>query len=76
MGGQVRLRVRYNRYRGAWVDYLFVSRSEMEDILTGTGWGVRRFIDSDGPNYAAVIEKVRSDKPARSLSQPKLGGAA
>ena len=66
MGGQVRLRVRYKRYRGAWFDYLFVSRSEMEGILAGTGWAVRRFIDSGGANYAAVIEKARPDRPARS----------
>jgi SAM-dependent methyltransferase len=57
MPGQVRLRVRYKRYATPWFDYLFVSKAEMEKILEGTGWGVRRFIDSGSPAYIAVIAK-------------------
>lgn len=57
MPGQMRLRVRYIRYKGAWFDYLMVSRDEMRQLLQGTGWGVKEFIDSDGPTYAAIIEK-------------------
>ncbi len=37
MSGQIRLRVRYKQYATPWFDYLFVSKSEMEDILDGTG---------------------------------------
>ena len=29
----------------------------MEEILRGTGWGVKRFIDLAGPTYIAIIEK-------------------
>ena len=58
MSGQVRIRVRFRKYVGQWFDYLFVSKEEMEDILEGTGWGVKRYMDSDGPVYIAVIEKV------------------
>ena len=60
MPGQVRIRIRHKRYRTRWWDYLFVSKGEMTDILTGTGWAVRRFIDSKGPPYVAVIEKEKS----------------
>lgn len=56
--GQVRIRVRYGVNKGRWFDYLFVSREEMEQLLDGTGWRVARFIDSDGPSYAAVIERA------------------
>ena len=58
MGGQVRIRIRFRKYVGRWFDYLMVSREEMEKILNGTGWKVKEFIDSDGSQYVAIIEKV------------------
>jgi 2-polyprenyl-3-methyl-5-hydroxy-6-metoxy-1,4-benzoquinol methylase len=57
MGGQVRIRVRYRKYKTPYFDYLFVSRDEMRDLLAGTGWDVKRFIDCEGPVYLAIIEK-------------------
>ncbi len=57
MAGQVRMRVRYQKYATPWFDYLFVSRKEMEKILYGTGWAVKRFIPPSGPLYIAVIVK-------------------
>lgn len=59
MGGQTRLRIRYKRCKSPWFDYLLVSRDEMRKLLEGTGWRVRRFIDSKGPTYIAVIEKAK-----------------
>ena len=59
MGGQVRLRVRYKKYATPWFDYLMVSKEEMADILEGTGWEIRRFIDSRGPVYIAIIGKKK-----------------
>jgi SAM-dependent methyltransferase len=56
MAGQLRIRVRYRNYTGKWFDYLFASKSEIEDILKGTGWQVRQFYP-DYPDYAVVIEK-------------------
>jgi hypothetical protein len=38
------------------MDWLFVSRRELEDLLHGTGWRIRRVLESDW-GYAAVIEK-------------------
>lgn len=57
MGGQVRVRVRYKRFATPYFDYLLVSKKEMEDILEGTGWGVEKYIDSEGPAYIAIVEK-------------------
>lgn len=58
MPGQVRIRIRFKQYKGDWFDYLLVSKDEMKDIINGTGWKVREFIDSKtGPQYIAVIEK-------------------
>jgi len=57
MGGQLRIRVRFRKYVGRWFDYLIVSKKEMQDILEGTGWKIREFIDSDDSAYVAVIEK-------------------
>ena len=57
MSGQVRIRVRYRKYANPWFDYLMVSKEEMKTILEGTRWQVKQFIDSEGPNYIAIIEK-------------------
>ena len=59
MTGQIRMRVCYQIYRSAWFDYLLVSRDEMKEILEGTGWRVKQFIDSPGSTYVAVIDKEK-----------------
>jgi SAM-dependent methyltransferase len=55
--GQLRLRVRFRDRVGTWFDYLIVSKEEMVDLIGGTGWTVRRFLDDDGQFYCAVLEK-------------------
>lgn len=60
LGGQIRLRIRFEKYVGRWLDYLMVSKEEMIEILNGTGWNVRDFIDSGDSQYIAVIEKQPS----------------
>ena len=57
LGGQLRIRVRYRRVIGPWMDYLLASKEELEDIVTGTGWVVQRYIDSGSAAYFAVLEK-------------------
>ena len=57
MSGQLRIRIRFRRYATRWFDYLMVSKDEMNEILKGTGWRVKEFIDSGGPSYIAIIEK-------------------
>ena len=57
MPGQLRIRIRYKKYATQWFDYLLVSRDEMQQVLEGTGWQVRRFLDRAGSAYVAIIEK-------------------
>nr|ADQ54412.1 ubiquione/menaquione biosynthesis methyltransferase-like protein [uncultured marine crenarchaeote E37-7F] len=57
MSGQLRFRIRFRKYATPWFDYLLVSQKEMKEILKGTGWTVREFIDSEASHYIAIIEK-------------------
>jgi hypothetical protein len=57
MAGQLRVRIRFRKCVGMWFDYLIVSKKEMEEILKGTGWKIREFIDSGNSAYVAAIEK-------------------
>lgn len=57
MAGQLRIRIRCGKYATPWFDYLLVSKKEMKEILKGTGWKVKEFIDSGDSQYIAVIEK-------------------
>lgn len=59
MGGQIRFRIRFKSVVGKWFDYLFVSREEMQDILSETDWRVEKFIKSFGDNYFAVISRKK-----------------
>ena len=60
MPGQIRMRVRYKNNKGRWFDYLLVSKQEMENIVSGTGWKIERFLDStDAPCvYTAIILSI------------------
>jgi SAM-dependent methyltransferase len=64
MPGQIRMRVRFEKTVGAWLDYLFVSPEEMEDVLRETGWQVEKFIAPTEANYFAVIRKKDSPGPS------------
>ena len=61
MGGQARIRVRFEKYVTPWFDYLLVSKEEMKEILKRTEWKVKEFIDSESPQYIAIIEKMLKD---------------
>ena len=58
MPGQLRVRIRFRKCVGRWFDYLIVSKKEMEEILKGTGWKIREFIDSGDSAYIAAIKKT------------------
>lgn len=58
MSGQIRCRIRFENYVSKWFDWLMVSKREMEEILDGTEWKVKEFIDSKDSQYIAIIEKV------------------
>ena len=55
--GQIKIRVRFRKYVGRWFQYLLVSQKEMEEILKGTGWRIKKFINSNNSSYIAIIEK-------------------
>jgi SAM-dependent methyltransferase len=57
MSGQLRLCVHYTVHVSPWFDYLIVSKVEMEQIVQGTGWKVKEYINSEGSNYVVVLEK-------------------
>lgn len=58
MPGQLRIRIRHSDLVGPWFDYLLASKKEVKQIVDGTGWRVKRFIESGGPAYAVVIDKI------------------
>lgn len=56
--GELRARYRYGDAVGGWFTWLFVSRSEMREILRGTGWHQARVFGTRlGEPYVAVLEK-------------------
>lgn len=67
MSGQVRLRVRYRRYRTPWFDYLFVSKDEMREIVEAGGWRIARFFDSGNSLYITILEKGGSVENSQHL---------
>ena len=60
MSGQYRHRECYLNLKGAWFDWLFVSREEMCEIVNGTGWTVSEFIEPEGAQFIGVLEKIMS----------------
>jgi len=58
MSGQLRGRVRFEKYVSEWFDWLMVSKEEMEEILSVTEWRAKEFIDSEDTKYIAIIEKA------------------
>ncbi|MFH0987092.1 MAG: methyltransferase domain-containing protein [Candidatus Micrarchaeota archaeon] len=57
MGGQIRMRIRNELNKTPWFDYLFVTKKEMRQLLKGTDWKIKGFIDSKTPHYFAVLVK-------------------
>jgi hypothetical protein len=57
MGGQLRLRIRYQQFRGNWFDYLFASTAEVRSIVEKSGWTVSDIVESLGPGYVAILKK-------------------
>jgi SAM-dependent methyltransferase len=55
--GQVRLRLRYRHLTSPWMTWLFLSPSELEAVLEGTGWHLRRVLTGEPRQYAAIIDK-------------------
>jgi len=58
LSGQTRIRVRFEKTVTTWIEWLIVSKEEMEQLISGTGWKISQFIDSENSGYVAIIEKV------------------
>ena len=58
MPGQVRFRLHYRLKKTPWFDWLFVSPKELEALVRGTGWHVRRLVRKENDAmYALVLDK-------------------
>ena len=59
LGGQVRIRIRYEKRKSPWFDYLLLSKTELESILRDTGWKIECYVDENEGSYVAIIKKGR-----------------
>jgi hypothetical protein len=57
LSGEARIRVRYKKYVTPWIDFLLISRDELDSILEGTDWQAKQFIEGEDGVYIAIIEK-------------------
>ncbi len=66
MPGQTRIRIRFQKYATKWFDYLLVSKEEMKQILEGTGWKAKQFIEPENTSiYIGIIEKTKVTSKTR-----------
>ena len=57
MSGQLRIRIRYQKAKGQWFDYLLASPGEMRKILAGTGWRLSKTVRTGSSLYFGIIVK-------------------
>jgi hypothetical protein len=56
MPGHLRLQVRHERLVSEWFDYLFLSESELADLLRDSPWRLVEVRHDDHGGYLAVME--------------------
>ena len=56
LGGQLRLRSRFEGLASPWFDYLMVSTDEFSQLLMGTPWRVTE-VFRDGANYGLELRR-------------------
>jgi SAM-dependent methyltransferase len=56
MPGQLRIRLRYRHMASAWHDWLQLSPTELDGLVSGTAWRLTRTL-GDGPSYVAILER-------------------
>jgi SAM-dependent methyltransferase len=57
MGGQIRMRIRFEKTVGPWFDYLLVSPEELRSLLVNTDWRIERLIDPKKASYVGILKK-------------------
>jgi len=60
LGGQMKIRIRFEKTVSRWFKWLLVSKNEIQQIVKATGWKVDRFLDSEGSSFVAVLRKRES----------------
>jgi hypothetical protein len=58
LGGEVRIRVRYQRLSTPWFAFLLASREELAQVASNAGWSLLE--TSPGPNYYALLRPERT----------------
>jgi len=58
LGGQTKIRIRFEKTVTKWIEFLMVSKQEMEQLINATGWKISRFINSKNAGYVAIIERI------------------
>jgi hypothetical protein len=56
MGGQITMRIRYQRLATDWFDWLVLSPEELTEIAASAGWRVAEMLP--GVLYAAVLTRA------------------
>jgi SAM-dependent methyltransferase len=65
----LRFRVRWLQFASPWFRYLMLTPEELEGLVSGTGWRVRRILDDGSPRFAAILEKAPGSRPDQRRSR-------
>jgi SAM-dependent methyltransferase len=57
MPGQIRVRIRHRDLATPWLDWLQLSRDELEELVAGTGWTLTRTL-GHGASYVAILDRA------------------
>lgn len=57
MRGQIKFRLRFQKYATPYFDYLFVNKSELEEIVSKTKWKIFKIIKNESCNFIAILKK-------------------
>jgi hypothetical protein len=57
LAGEARIRIRYKKFASQWMDYLFVSPEELEQVIADTHWKLTETIEDPSGQYVAVLDK-------------------
>ncbi len=76
MSGQIRIRVRYKQYATPWFDYLFVSETELKQVIDGTGWELGDLFHNGGPTYCVRLTKTEKTPSKSSMLSARSRASA
>lgn len=59
LGGQMKLKYIYGKFASPWFGFLLTSKAELEKILEGTAWHVKKYLDDAKypANYITILVK-------------------